>query len=237
MKEIVSKLHAVHSSRLQYETILTLWGGKPRREPIDTAHPLVRLLPLSFPFLSFLPHTLSHRSAPTPSPAFAHSTPTPASLCGSKSSRRRNRTLSSTSFTAISSTLPVRRSPCFSFSLTNRPVLLLFPALRSPPLSLSSSQIIKSAGAGLPTPSHSGTTGQASTASSPAATRRSASGLARLFSANGRTSIRRVRGGRSGGKGWRDSKPGRDRARSPSHPLMLEVEYADSVDCGSEEGD
>jgi sulfonate dioxygenase len=132
MKEIVSKLHAVHSSRLQYETILTLWGGKPRREPIDTAHPLVRLLPLSFPFLSFLPHTLSHRSAPTPSPAFAHSTPTPASLCGSKSSRRRNRTLSSTSFTAISSTLPVRRSFCFSFSLTNRPVLLLFPALRSP---------------------------------------------------------------------------------------------------------
>ncbi|BGP50948.1 hypothetical protein JCM10450v2_006874 [Rhodotorula kratochvilovae] len=47
MQEIASKLHAVHSSRLQYETILSLWGGKPRRAPIDTAHPLVRTHPVT----------------------------------------------------------------------------------------------------------------------------------------------------------------------------------------------
>ncbi|GAA6008711.1 hypothetical protein JCM10207_001694 [Rhodosporidiobolus poonsookiae] len=47
MKEIASKLNAVHSSRYQYETILTLWGGKPRRAPIDTVHPLVRSHPVT----------------------------------------------------------------------------------------------------------------------------------------------------------------------------------------------
>lgn len=46
-REIVSKLHAVHSSRYQYETILSLWGGKPRRAPIDTVHPLVRTHPVT----------------------------------------------------------------------------------------------------------------------------------------------------------------------------------------------
>lgn len=46
-KQIVDNLHAVHSSRLQYETILTLWGGKPRRAPVDTVHPLVRTHPVT----------------------------------------------------------------------------------------------------------------------------------------------------------------------------------------------
>ncbi|GAA5865056.1 hypothetical protein JCM8547_007697 [Rhodosporidiobolus lusitaniae] len=47
MKKVASELHAVHSSRLQYETILTLWGGTPRRAPIDTVHPLVREHPVT----------------------------------------------------------------------------------------------------------------------------------------------------------------------------------------------
>ncbi|GAA6041780.1 hypothetical protein JCM8097_007157 [Rhodosporidiobolus ruineniae] len=47
MKKIASELHAVHSSRYQYETILTLWQGKPRRPPIDTVHPLVRSHPVT----------------------------------------------------------------------------------------------------------------------------------------------------------------------------------------------
>ncbi|GAA5974279.1 hypothetical protein JCM11641_006709 [Rhodosporidiobolus odoratus] len=46
-RKIASDLHAVHSSRYQYETILTLWGSEPRRAPIDTVHPLVHPHPVT----------------------------------------------------------------------------------------------------------------------------------------------------------------------------------------------
>ncbi|KAJ5225019.1 hypothetical protein N7468_006244 [Penicillium chermesinum] len=40
-------LHAVHTSRLQYDTILDLWGTGPNRPPIDTHHPAVRTHPVT----------------------------------------------------------------------------------------------------------------------------------------------------------------------------------------------
>ncbi|KAE8387866.1 alpha-ketoglutarate-dependent sulfonate dioxygenase [Aspergillus alliaceus] len=40
-------LHAVHTSRLQYDTILDLWGVGPNRSPIDTHHPAVRTHPVT----------------------------------------------------------------------------------------------------------------------------------------------------------------------------------------------
>ncbi|KAM0746388.1 alpha-ketoglutarate-dependent sulfonate dioxygenase [Meredithblackwellia eburnea MCA 4105] len=46
LQEIASSLHAVHSSRLQYETLL-VGGSKPRRKPVDTVHPLVRTHPVT----------------------------------------------------------------------------------------------------------------------------------------------------------------------------------------------
>lgn len=47
LKKHVDTLHAVHTSRLQYDTILDLWGTGPNRPPIDTHHPAVRTHPVS----------------------------------------------------------------------------------------------------------------------------------------------------------------------------------------------
>lgn len=47
MKRHVDGLHAVHTSRLQYDTIIDLWGNGPNRPPIDTHHPAVRTHPVS----------------------------------------------------------------------------------------------------------------------------------------------------------------------------------------------
>ncbi|KAI9740883.1 MAG: hypothetical protein M1818_004488 [Claussenomyces sp. TS43310] len=45
MKKFIDELHAVHTSRLQYDTILDLRGVEPNRPPIDTNHPAVRTHP------------------------------------------------------------------------------------------------------------------------------------------------------------------------------------------------
>lgn len=47
MQKFVEGLHAVHTSRLQYDTILDLWNVGPNRPPIDTHHPAVRTHPVS----------------------------------------------------------------------------------------------------------------------------------------------------------------------------------------------
>ncbi|OAL21510.1 hypothetical protein AYO22_07906 [Fonsecaea multimorphosa] len=47
MQRFVDGLHAVHTSRLQYDTILDLWGVGPNRPPIDTHHPAVRTHPVT----------------------------------------------------------------------------------------------------------------------------------------------------------------------------------------------
>lgn len=47
MKNFLSGLHAVHTSRLQYDTILDLWQVPPNRAPIDTHHPAVRTHPVT----------------------------------------------------------------------------------------------------------------------------------------------------------------------------------------------
>ncbi|KAI0893366.1 alpha-ketoglutarate-dependent sulfonate dioxygenase [Annulohypoxylon nitens] len=47
MKKFVEGLHAVHTSRLQYDTILDLWGVGPNRPPIDSHHPAVRTHPVT----------------------------------------------------------------------------------------------------------------------------------------------------------------------------------------------
>lgn len=46
-RAFVDGLHAVHTSRLQYDTIIDLWGTGPRRPPIDTHHPAVRTHPVT----------------------------------------------------------------------------------------------------------------------------------------------------------------------------------------------
>ncbi|KAB8241735.1 hypothetical protein BDV35DRAFT_384697 [Aspergillus flavus] len=46
-KKFLDGLHAVHTSRLQYDTILDLWGVGPNRPPIDTHHPAVRTHPVT----------------------------------------------------------------------------------------------------------------------------------------------------------------------------------------------
>lgn len=40
-------LHAVHTSRLQYDTIIDDWGQVPNRGPIDSHHPAVRTHPVT----------------------------------------------------------------------------------------------------------------------------------------------------------------------------------------------
>ena len=47
MKKHLDGLHAVHTSRLQYDTILDLWAAGPNRPPVDTHHPAVRTHPVS----------------------------------------------------------------------------------------------------------------------------------------------------------------------------------------------
>jgi len=47
MQKFVEGLHAVHTSRLQYDTILDLWGTGPNRQPIDMHHPAVRTHPVT----------------------------------------------------------------------------------------------------------------------------------------------------------------------------------------------
>ncbi|KAK3694524.1 alpha-ketoglutarate-dependent sulfonate dioxygenase [Podospora appendiculata] len=47
MKKFLDGLHAVHTSRLQYDTILDLWGVGPNRAPIDSHHPAVRTHPVT----------------------------------------------------------------------------------------------------------------------------------------------------------------------------------------------
>ncbi|TVY81753.1 putative alpha-ketoglutarate-dependent sulfonate dioxygenase [Lachnellula suecica] len=47
MKKFVEGLHAVHTSRLQYDTIIDSWGAAPNRPPIDTHHPAVRTHPVT----------------------------------------------------------------------------------------------------------------------------------------------------------------------------------------------
>ncbi|ROW13699.1 hypothetical protein VPNG_04538 [Cytospora leucostoma] len=47
LKRFAEGLHAVHTSRLQYDTILDLWGVGPNRPPVDTHHPAVRTHPVT----------------------------------------------------------------------------------------------------------------------------------------------------------------------------------------------
>ncbi|KAJ0413299.1 alpha-ketoglutarate-dependent sulfonate dioxygenase [Aspergillus carlsbadensis] len=46
-RKFLDGLHAVHTSRLQYDTIIDLWGVGPSRPPIDTHHPAVRTHPVT----------------------------------------------------------------------------------------------------------------------------------------------------------------------------------------------
>ncbi|ORY17465.1 alpha-ketoglutarate-dependent sulfonate dioxygenase [Clohesyomyces aquaticus] len=46
-QKLFENLHAVHTSRLQYDTILDLWGVGPNRPPIDTHHPAVITHPVT----------------------------------------------------------------------------------------------------------------------------------------------------------------------------------------------
>jgi alpha-ketoglutarate-dependent taurine dioxygenase len=47
LKKFADSLKVVHTSWLQYQTIIKLWGAKPRRAPIETEHPLVRTHPVT----------------------------------------------------------------------------------------------------------------------------------------------------------------------------------------------
>lgn len=47
MRRFADGLHAVHTSRLQYDTILDLWGMGPNRAPVDSHHPAVRTHPVT----------------------------------------------------------------------------------------------------------------------------------------------------------------------------------------------
>ena len=47
MKTFADSLKLIHTSWLQYQIIISLWGAKPRRTPIDTEHPLVRTHPVT----------------------------------------------------------------------------------------------------------------------------------------------------------------------------------------------
>jgi sulfonate dioxygenase len=46
-QKLFDGLHAVHTSRLQYDTILDLWGTGPNRPPLDSHHPAVRSHPVT----------------------------------------------------------------------------------------------------------------------------------------------------------------------------------------------
>ncbi|CAG8976829.1 hypothetical protein HYALB_00009093 [Hymenoscyphus albidus] len=47
MQALFEGLHAVHTSRLQYDTTIDYFGDKPNRPPIDTHHPAVRTHPVT----------------------------------------------------------------------------------------------------------------------------------------------------------------------------------------------
>ncbi|RDL36130.1 Uncharacterized protein BP5553_06742 [Venustampulla echinocandica] len=47
MQKLLEGLHAVHTSRLQYDTTIDYFGDKPRRPPIDTHHPAIRTHPVT----------------------------------------------------------------------------------------------------------------------------------------------------------------------------------------------
>ena len=47
MQRFIDGLHAVHTSRLQYDTIIDLWGVGPNRPPVDSHHPAVRTHPVT----------------------------------------------------------------------------------------------------------------------------------------------------------------------------------------------
>ncbi|CRK16600.1 hypothetical protein BN1708_002858 [Verticillium longisporum] len=46
-KKFIDGLHAVHTSRLQYDSIIDLWGVGPNRPPTDSHHPAVRTHPVT----------------------------------------------------------------------------------------------------------------------------------------------------------------------------------------------
>lgn len=47
MKKYMDGLHAVHTSRLQYDTKLEMFESRPNHPPIDTNHPAVRTHPVT----------------------------------------------------------------------------------------------------------------------------------------------------------------------------------------------
>jgi len=47
LRGFAETLHAVHTSRLQYDTIIDLWGVGPNRPPVDAHHPAVRTHPVT----------------------------------------------------------------------------------------------------------------------------------------------------------------------------------------------
>ncbi|TAQ83728.1 hypothetical protein B7494_g7948 [Chlorociboria aeruginascens] len=47
MQKLLEGLHAIHTSRLQYETTIDYFNDKPNRPPIDTHHPAVRTHPVT----------------------------------------------------------------------------------------------------------------------------------------------------------------------------------------------
>ncbi|OBT83513.1 hypothetical protein VE02_07381 [Pseudogymnoascus sp. 03VT05] len=47
MQKLLEGLHAVHTSRLQYDTLIDYFGDEPRRPPMDTHHPAIRTHPVT----------------------------------------------------------------------------------------------------------------------------------------------------------------------------------------------
>jgi len=47
MQRLLEGLHAIHTSRLQYETTIDYFGDKPNRPPVDTHHPAIRTHPVT----------------------------------------------------------------------------------------------------------------------------------------------------------------------------------------------
>ncbi|OBT44203.1 hypothetical protein VE00_04810 [Pseudogymnoascus sp. WSF 3629] len=47
MQKFLEGLHAVHTSRLQYDTLIDYFGDEPRRPPMDTHHPAIRTHPVT----------------------------------------------------------------------------------------------------------------------------------------------------------------------------------------------
>ncbi|KAI5367594.1 putative TauD/TfdA-like domain, taurine dioxygenase TauD-like superfamily [Septoria linicola] len=47
MQGFLDRLHAVHTSRLQYDTLIDLFNARPHRPPVDSHHPAVRSHPVT----------------------------------------------------------------------------------------------------------------------------------------------------------------------------------------------